>query len=233
MARALACKRLWRRRRVAGQPGLLCSGLCFPTRNLNQIQCNPTRKSQWLPSLLSATFLGFLNSINAGWEWQSLWDVEVERLGLAQGQQPQNHRGGNAAWYLPSIPEALGLISSNTATQVHALPLSYRAWLCWNMAGAHRTSEHSMYHCQGPCIRSENESGRMKILTLEKLKFRFAKKEEQLRVLLDVCWVGSFPRRGNRERVTEHWKGVDCVLGEGHQQRWSLWINILEIFNCI
>lgn len=89
MARGLAWKRLWRRWRVAGQPGLLCSGLCFPTRNLNQIQCNPTRKSQRLPSVLSATFLWFLNCIHAGWERQSLWEVEVERLGLAQGQQPQ------------------------------------------------------------------------------------------------------------------------------------------------
>lgn len=68
VARTLACMRLWRRWRVSGQPGPLCSGLCFLTRNLHQIQRNPTWKSQWLPSLLSATFLCFLNSINAGWE---------------------------------------------------------------------------------------------------------------------------------------------------------------------
>lgn len=54
----------------------------------------------------------------------------------------------------------------------------------------------------------------MKILTSEKLKFRFTK-EEQPRVLLDVCWVGSCPSRGNRESMTEPWKGVDCVLPRG------------------
>lgn len=50
--------------------------------------------------------------------------MQGSRVQLAQGQRPQNCRIGNAAWYLPGIPEASRDTAHRYMCETHTLPLS-------------------------------------------------------------------------------------------------------------